>query len=425
MKYSVGDKVRVRSDLIIGKDYGALTWLGGSMSILGGRVLTIEKVYKGDCYSFEETVYSLSEEMIECKVAFKIKCTIANDDDFEVGKEYYINDKGFFTDRERVGRENFKNFDDWYDKCHWTKYSFKLVEDYTKTNKSEVEEECEMKKFKYKVGDCVKFERDEFKSIGKIVEIRVGRFNDEYLIELPKESHGDGHNGNGFAKGNYKEDNYWFIDDSDIECKVDGSEFESTKEEIKVAKFKVGDRIRANVKSNDKYSITNLRNKYEGVVEYVYEGEKFKTEDGYILDPEYFDLIEEPKHKTEFIEPANEDIKVKDQFLYDHKVKTNGDIVFNKVKMLTLCFVKYNHWGKVYTFINPTGKVLKEGTKVLVDSAGRDNVAYVVSSVKVQAKHVDGLVYAMTGEKHLELKNVLGVYEVKTKVKEFEVLKKF
>lgn len=362
---------------------------------------------------------------------------------------------------------------------------------------------------KYQVGDYVKFEYGAFKGIGKIVEVGKG----DYLIELPKEFHGRGHDGSISYGSKYKEDNYWFIDDrhieckiekpesentkeetkvarfkvgdkvkvrsdlvvdegygalnwlsgsmsnlagkvltikkvydckcydfeetlfilsdESIECKVDGPKFKTVKEEVKKPKFKVGDRVRANALSNGNYSITNLNNNYEGVVKRVFEDGKFSTEDGFCdLDPRCFDLIEEvkheePKHKTEFIEPANEDIKVKDQFLYDHKVKTNGDIAFNKVKMLTLCFVKYNHWGKVYTFINPTGKVLKEGTKVLVDSAGRDNVAYIVSSVKVQAKHVDGLVYAMTGKKHLELKNVLGVYEVKIVTKETEVLDRY
>lgn len=130
------------------------------------------------------------------------------------------------------------------------------------------------------------------------------------------------------------------------------------------------------------------------------------------------DTMEEVKTKE--VKP----VKVKeDQFLYKCNTKADGSIAFNKVKMLTLCFVKFNHWGKVYTFINPTGKLLKEGTKVLVDSAGSDNVAYVVGSAKVQKKCVKDLLYAMTGKKGLELKDVLGVYETETR--EVEVLRKF
>lgn len=65
MKYKVGDKVRIRSDLVVNEVYGGLIWLDGSMSCLAGKILTVEEVYKNDCYSFEETIYSLSEEMIK------------------------------------------------------------------------------------------------------------------------------------------------------------------------------------------------------------------------------------------------------------------------------------------------------------------------------------------------------------------------
>lgn len=99
--------------------------------------------------------------------------------------------------------------------------------------------------------------------------------------------------------------------------------------------------------------------------------------------------------------------------------KPNGSIEFNKVKMVNLCFVKFDGLDKIYTFINPTDKRLEEGTKVLVDSAGRNSVAYVVSSIKIQNKYVKELMYAMSGKKGLELKNVLGILETK------EILHKF
>ena len=107
------------------------------------------------------------------------------------------------------------------------------------------------------------------------------------------------------------------------------------------------------------------------------------------------------------------------QDVYRAVQKPNGSIEFNKVKMVNLCFVKFDGLDKIYTFINPTDKRLEEGTKVLVDSAGRNSVAYVVSSIKIQKKYIKELMYAMSGKKGLELKNVLGILETK------EILYKF
>ncbi len=63
-------------------------------------------------------------------------------------------------------------------------------------------------------------------------------------------------------------------------------------------KFKVGDRVKANEKSNDRYFSTNLRNKFTGVVTVVNSNGLVnirRDRDGYLwdnLEPEYFDLIE-------------------------------------------------------------------------------------------------------------------------------------
>jgi hypothetical protein len=72
----------------------------------------------------------------------------------------------------------------------------------------------------YKVGDYVKFvcTRDDFKGVGKIVKSKTKYCNGDfiYLIELPKELHGKGHNG-----CYYKENNYWNIRDYEILEKVE------------------------------------------------------------------------------------------------------------------------------------------------------------------------------------------------------------
>lgn len=67
-------------------------------------------------------------------------------------------------------------------------------------------------------------------------------------------------------------------------------------------KFKVGDKVRANEKSNDLYSITNLRRECEGIVVNVVDDHKIKIKvtfneytwaigTSYEVEDEYFDLI--------------------------------------------------------------------------------------------------------------------------------------
>ena len=65
-KYKVGDKVKIRSDLIVGEEYGEMKWLIG-MKDLSGCVLTVMDEY-ANLHHFEETPYTLSEDMIECIV---------------------------------------------------------------------------------------------------------------------------------------------------------------------------------------------------------------------------------------------------------------------------------------------------------------------------------------------------------------------
>ena len=67
-------------------------------------------------------------------------------------------------------------------------------------------------------------------------------------------------------------------------------------------KFKVGDKVRANEKSNDRYSITNLRRECEGIVVNVVDDHKIRIKvtfseytwaigTTYDVNDEYFDLI--------------------------------------------------------------------------------------------------------------------------------------
>lgn len=85
MKYKVGDKVRVRADLITDKVYGLL--FVNSMNYLKGEVVTIKEVEEDGCYIMEENGYSWTDGMIESKVGEKVDIdttTIIKNRDFSV-----------------------------------------------------------------------------------------------------------------------------------------------------------------------------------------------------------------------------------------------------------------------------------------------------------------------------------------------------
>ena len=56
MRYKVGDKVRVRKDLEVGKKYGECMTVE-RMENLKGKIVTIKEIC-GTCYRIEEEYYS-------------------------------------------------------------------------------------------------------------------------------------------------------------------------------------------------------------------------------------------------------------------------------------------------------------------------------------------------------------------------------
>lgn len=67
MKYKVGDKVRVRSDLETGEYYGDDQFID-QMADLRGKIVTIESVCPSDYrkyYYVAESIYNLTDEMLE------------------------------------------------------------------------------------------------------------------------------------------------------------------------------------------------------------------------------------------------------------------------------------------------------------------------------------------------------------------------
>lgn len=86
-QFKVGDKVKVREDLVEGRKYGDLVFLAGYMSSFKGHIFTVDKVEDG-CYSGRENPFYWSEEMlvsaITDKVIFNGKATVLIKD----GKKY-------------------------------------------------------------------------------------------------------------------------------------------------------------------------------------------------------------------------------------------------------------------------------------------------------------------------------------------------
>ena len=63
-KFKIGDKVKVRDDLEVGRYYGELDFLSG-MRNLEGKELTIDFISEKGNYGFEESSYVCSEEMLK------------------------------------------------------------------------------------------------------------------------------------------------------------------------------------------------------------------------------------------------------------------------------------------------------------------------------------------------------------------------
>jgi len=65
VKYKVGDKVRVRIDLVPYEVYGSLTFFDGNMSKCAGQICTITEVVSGEKYYVSENPFVWSEEMLK------------------------------------------------------------------------------------------------------------------------------------------------------------------------------------------------------------------------------------------------------------------------------------------------------------------------------------------------------------------------
>ena len=93
MKYKVGDKVRVRKDLVVGKRYGCYPAVS-KMVEKSGKIATIRTVHS-DFYEIYKDVYSWTDEMFEpveeltAEEAIRIQaevCSVTTCNDCEINK---------------------------------------------------------------------------------------------------------------------------------------------------------------------------------------------------------------------------------------------------------------------------------------------------------------------------------------------------
>ena len=98
MNYKVGDKVRVRKDLEVGKKYGECVTVE-RMENLKGKIVTIKKIC-GTCYRIEEEHYSWTDEMLEPVITNwdKVK--------EELNLEDFVKHSGICSAIHRVRKEN-------------------------------------------------------------------------------------------------------------------------------------------------------------------------------------------------------------------------------------------------------------------------------------------------------------------------------
>lgn len=87
-KFNIGDKVKIREDLVEGRAYGKIHFLHGYMSSCKGQIFTVEEITQNGHYSGSETPFYWSEEMLvrynADKVIFNGNATVLIKD----GKKY-------------------------------------------------------------------------------------------------------------------------------------------------------------------------------------------------------------------------------------------------------------------------------------------------------------------------------------------------
>lgn len=192
----VGDKVRVREDLIVGSYYGGEMFCGGYMESLKGRIATIVEVY--DCLSYDididEEGWMWTEEMfeiIEKEVSVNMKEltfreVIANIKEGEVWERV---DDEYISNRIELKNGQLNQYNFWNGKMDFTLKEAGLILDktlyklkrpqYTFQEAFKAFEEgkeiesCESG-FKYEIyEDATKIKRKDYKTIYEYKAVKI------------------------------------------------------------------------------------------------------------------------------------------------------------------------------------------------------------------------------------------------------------
>lgn len=196
-------------------------------------------------------------------------------------------------------------------------------------------------------------------------------------------------------------------------------------------KYKVGDRVRiVSEKVGEKWNPMGRMDKWMGsvmTIDYIgIDFYKMKEDRGEYCGYGWFwfewmieGLVEESEDDIMCSNgKLNKGIENKlVQDMYRAVTLGNGEVKFNPVKMINICFVKHDGNDKVYAFENKSDKRLKTGTRVQVKTITGIADATVVSSIKIQRKYLKSLMFAFCGMSTSQLQPVLGVYEEKTVIK--------
>lgn len=121
-KYKVGDKVKVREDLVVGKTYGRHITIN-SMVELKGREVTIKSVHNGEEYRIKELGYTWTNEMFEGLVDEPkyVKCITSEFKNIRRGEVYEV--VGEYCGRYVLEQGN-------YDKRYFVEVETQIEEDF-------------------------------------------------------------------------------------------------------------------------------------------------------------------------------------------------------------------------------------------------------------------------------------------------------
>lgn len=125
-------------------------------------------------------------------------------------------------------------------------------------------------------------------------------------------------------------------------------------------------------------------------------------------DEDIRQMIQESKNNKE--NESHKGCEFVNNDFYRSFTNKNGSVVFNKVKVSTLCFCKRN--DEIYIATINNDKRLKPGTKVRLDD---DAMATVTSCIKIMDKYIDDLIRSITVDKRGSevLCKITGIYNEK------------